>query len=428
MKEKDMIMKDVVVIGSGPAGSCAAIQAARLGADTLLIEKNGICGGTTTVGCLDIPGLFHSPKGQVVAGIGWELVSECAELCGIELPNFHNFDKQCHSRFQPKVDRAIYASLIDEKLVQAGAQILFHAMPARVSYSDGVWNLTICMKEGLREIKTKILIDCTGDANVVGLAGFPIVVPETVQPATLVCRVSGYDPASLDMKTLNGNFKKEVEAGRLKATDAGWDQNNMSVAGWLNSFAFNAPHTPDFNARTSEEKSKLEIEARASLLRLFRFLKKQPGLENLKIDNMASQCGIRETCVIEGEKTITVDDVKSGKVWDDSLCYSYYPIDLHTIDKGGIIIEPLDDEIIPTIPLGALRPKNSQNLLVAGRCVSSDRLANSALRVQASCMAMGQAIGAAAALAVSSKVDVASLDPAKIRATLQQQGAIIPEV
>jgi hypothetical protein len=168
------------------------------------------------------------------------------------------------------------------------------------------------------------------------------------------------------------------------------------------------------NAGDSEGKTKLELEARRGLLRLVRFLRTQPGLENLVIDSVSPECGVRETATIKGDATITADDYRTGRIWEDSLCYAFYPIDLHRSDGDGLGKEPLKEGIVPTVPRGALLPKGAKNLLVAGRCVSSDRLANSGLRVEASCMAMGQAAGALAALSAKEGL-------------LEEHGAIVPD-
>jgi hypothetical protein len=141
---------------------------------------------------------------------------------------------------------------------------------------------------------------------------------------------------------------------------------------------------------------------------------------------MQPETGIRETFRIDGEYQITHEDYISGKVYDDALAYSFYPIDVH--DKHGVEPKHLTEGTFPTVPLRALIPKNSENLLVAGRCVSSDRLANSALRVQASCMAMGQAAGATAALAVQQKTTPLDVSLKGIKETLVDNGAIVPGV
>jgi len=106
------------------------------------------------------------------------------------------------------------------------------------------------------------------------------------------------------------------------------------------------------------------------------------------------------------------------------VCYAFYPVDLHT--PSGVKPKPLARGTVPTIGLRALVPKGSRDIMVAGRCVSSDRLANSGLRVQASCMAMGQAAGAAAALAAQRKTTPIEVPLEDIRELLRHHGAIVP--
>ncbi len=140
--------------------------------------------------------------------------------------------------------------------------------------------------------------------------------------------------------------------------------------------------------------------------------------------HLQPETGFRESYRIEGETEITVDDYTSGRVFEDAVCYAFYPVDLHT--RSGVKPKSLAKGTVPTIPLTALVPKGSRNIIVAGRCVSSDRLANSGLRVQASCMAMGQAAGAAAALAAQSNTTPLEVPLKDIRKTLRKHGAIIP--
>ena len=119
-----------------------------------------------------------------------------------------------------------------------------------------------------------------------------------------------------------------------------------------------------------------------------------------------------------------MNDYTSGRVFDDAISYAFYPVDLHT--KSGVKPKPLKPGTVPTIPLRALIPKGSRNIIVAGRCVSSDRLANSGLRVQASCMGMGQAAGVAAALAAKSGATPLDVPLKEIHALLREHGQIVP--
>ena len=212
-----------------------------------------------------------------------------------------------------------------------------------------------------------------------------------------------------------------VKQGRLLATDF-----NHNIRRFLASGGENAMHVPEADSSTSETHTLTNSRGRQSLLRMMRFLKPLPGFENLRIERLQPETGVRETYRIVGETTVTRDDYVSGRKFPDAVAYSFYPIDLH--DEHGVRPKPLAEGVVPTIPLGALIPKGSRNLMVAGRCLSSDRLANSALRVQASCMAMGQAVGVAAALAARSGRTPLRVPLEEIRRTLAVNGAIVPSL
>jgi len=317
--------------------------------------------------------------------------------------------------------------LCDEMVLESGADILFHTMIADVDETENGVDLSICTKTGLKKIQARIVVDCTGDANVINLANYPLnIYIDDVQPGTLTCIVSGYNPQNVDYDQLNKVFIKAVENGELQYSDAGWNLDNPKLNQWVNYRGVNANHINRINAFNSEGKTHMELEGRKSVLRMFRFLKKQPGFESIKIDFMASECGVRETATIKGESTITLDDYYYGKKWDDAICYSFFPIDLHTSDGSGLEFRQLPKNTIPTIPRSAMLPANSHNLVAAGRIISSDRLANSALRVQASCMATGQAAGAMAAMAAKQELAVNKLDIDEIRTVLKKHKAIIP--
>jgi hypothetical protein len=140
--------------------------------------------------------------------------------------------------------------------------------------------------------------------------------------------------------------------------------------------------------------------------------------------HLQPETGFRESFRIVGETMITVNDYTSGRLFEDAISNAFYPVDLHT--KSGVKPKPLKPGTVPTIPLRALIPKGSRNIIVAGRCLSSDRLANSGLRVQASCMGMGQAAGVAATLAAKSGTTPLEVPLAEIRQTLRDHGQIVP--
>jgi len=419
---------DVIVFGGGAAGIVAAIQAGRAGCRVLLVEKNACLGGVTVNSRISYPGLYHAWGKQVIAGIGWELVLRVVAEGRTKLPDFQDLTVR-PSRHQIPVNPVLYSMIADDMITAAGGELLFHAMPAAVAFdeTDQVWNVTLCLKEGLTPVRTRMLIDCTGDANVVRLAGLPLRIPEANQPATLSFRMGGYDLEKVDRAALKAAFGEAVAAGTLQASDACWRTDQPDPWYLLAGRGGNSNHIPtDSTPMDSVGRSALEVAARRSVYRLVRWFQTQPGLEQLTIEAIALETGVRETATIIGHETITVEDYSSSRVWPESVCYSYYTIDLHGLTSQEWQYRVLPPGTVATIPRGALVPANGRQMLAAGRCVSSDRLANSGLRVQGSCMAMGQAAGAIAAVAVREKVDPMEASFSAVRELLLQHGAILP--
>ncbi len=419
MREKEF---DVAVIGGGPAGICAAVQAARAGAKTLLVEKTGVLGGQITSAGVNYPALFHAHGKQVIAGIGWDLVRATVDLAGEKLADFERDHGGKHWIHHIRVDMALFAALADECVLESGATLLFHTMLGAVERADGGWTLTLCGKEGLHDVTAKMLVDCTGDANAAQLAGCDVVRHEELQPGTIVAHGAGYRFEDLDMGAIESAAAAAIERGEVHIEDFGW--SDPPARAWLGTYGGNRTHVCDIDAETSEGKTEAEIEGRRALMRLYRFFRAQPGLENFHFTCVAPECGIRETVTIRGRKTIALDDYTGGRLWDDAVCYSFYPIDLHL--PHGIKGWALDEGIVPTIPRGAMLPEGVDGVIVAGRCISGDQLANSAYRVQATCMATGQAAGAMAALSAREGCDAERLPMAQIHDLLRQHGAVIP--
>lgn len=413
-------MADVLVIGGGTAGTIAAIQAGRLGAQTILVEAGSQLGGTTTTGGVSYPGLFHAWGKQVIAGIGWELVTSAVELNSDKLPDFTKPTGRQHWKHQVRLCGPLYAALAEEACLKAGVQLRYYEFPTAVEQTSDGWKVRLAGKGTSVEVAAKQLVDCTGNASVVGMIGLRRLREKTTQPGTLMYGLAGYEVGSLDMKALQAKAAAAVKAGALKPTDF-----NNNIAGFVRSGGGNAMHVPDADSCTSETHTATNIRGRQSVLRILRFLKEQPEFAALHIERMQTETGVRETFRIVGEATVTVNDYTRGRVFDDAVAYSFYPIDLHV--EHGVKPEHLKEGVVPTIPLGALIPKGSKNLMVAGRCLSSDRLANSALRVQASCMAMGQAAGVTAALAARTGTTPLSVPLADIRRSLAKHGAIVPK-
>ena len=414
---------DVLVAGAGAAGICAALQAARGGAAVSLVEKNGIAGGTITAGGIPYPGIFHAWGKQVISGIGWELIEKTRRASNDPLPDLCKAVYREHWRYQVQIDPVIYAALCDEAFAAAGVTVKYHTMIGAAEVKDDGVAVTLCGKDGLYPVFAKRLIDCTGDANAAKMAGAELRVAAPCQPGTLSYYATGYDPEKLDLDAIKAAFDAAAARGEVCKEDTGWGSGfNPHV---LFSRGNNSNHIPGINAGDSEGRTKIEIAGRASVLRLYRFLKKQPGLEKLELKLNAAECGVRETRTIVGLATVTAEEYAAGKKYDAAVSYAFYPIDLHDA-KVGLDKRELAPGTVPTVPRGALIPRGTRHLLAAGRILSSDRLANSALRVQATCMATGQAAGALAALSVRLNVPAEQVPMADLRQLLEENQAIVP--
>jgi hypothetical protein len=369
---------DVLVVGGGTAGTIAAIQAGRAGVSVLLVERGSQLGGTMTTGGVAFPGLFDAWGRQIIAGVGWELVKESVELDKGTFPDFSKVPQR-HWQNQVFINQFLYAILAEEKCEKAGVNIAYYEFPHAVTKTADGWQVDCAGFGTMRRVICKQIIDCTGGAEVVGLSGLPRLREEERQPGSFLYMMGEtHDPG-----------RNQIHRLYVHGADS---TNSRTVT----------------TANLTGRKSILE----------------QVRAKGQRLMHLQPETGFRESYRIQGETLITVNDYRSGRKFDDAICYAFYPVDLHT--RKGVKPEPLKRGVVPTIPLSALVPKGGRNIIVAGRCVSSDRLANSGLRVQASCMGMGQAAGAAAALAAKSGTTPLEVPLKEIHDLLRTHGAIIP--
>jgi len=367
---------DVLVIGGGTAGTIAAIQAARAGATTALVERGSQLGGTATVGGVAFPGLFHAWGKKIITGIGWELVSETVATDFGELPDFAVPEPQ-HWKHQVHINQFLYALLAEDKCLRAGVTIVYYEFPLAVEKTTDGWLVETVGPGTRRRITCKQLIDCTGGADVVGMLKGPRLRDEETQPGSMLYKCDdAYRPGH-----------EQLQAVYVHGSDSS----------------------------TSVTRTDANLAGRRAILE---------SIRGKRLTHMQSEVAFRESYRIVGETVITHEDYVSGRLFEDAVCYAFYPVDMHT--RNGVAPKPLAKGVVPTVPLRALVPKSSRDIMVAGRCISSDRLANSGLRVQASCMAMGQAAGATAALAAQRNTTPLNIPLEDIRGLLRRHGAIIP--
>jgi hypothetical protein len=428
---------DVVVVGSGAAGSSATIAAAQSGAETLLIEKLPFLGGNSTA-VLDTFYGFYTPgehARKVVGGIGDDVVAGLRQLGDVvERPN--TYGAGTGITYLAEHLKVVWESLV----TSAGARVLLHAFVQDVAVSDGrISRLTIATKAGLMEVAAKIVIDASGDADVCHHAGFAYEAAGAIAPAQTL--TTTFRVANVDMEKRRGISKDELHVRMAAAAESGAyalprkegsdhitpvDGMVATVMTRIDQMRQNADGTTS-NATDPDVLTAAEMEGRRQALEYVRFLVDQvPGYENASLIALSSQVGLRETRRVAGDYRLTRNDVLTARQFDDQIGLCGAPIEDHHGGSGtGTTWEYLPDGLAVGIPLRTLVPRNGANVLVAGRCFSSEHDAQASVRSMAQCMAMGQAAGTAAALAAGSNNLVRDVAFSALAARLRESGAIV---
>jgi hypothetical protein len=205
---------DILIVGGGTAGTIAAIQAGRTGAQTTLIESGSQLGGCTTTGGVSFPGIFHAWGEQIISGIGWELVLDAVELNGDQLPDFSKIPKS-HWKHQVAVNPAIYVMLAEEKCLEAGVDIRYYETPTSVKFENARWLVESTGKGVKTIISAKQLIDCTGNALIASMAGYKVLREKETQPGSLVYSMGGYDFDQLDLSKIPKRYHRALHQNML---------------------------------------------------------------------------------------------------------------------------------------------------------------------------------------------------------------------
>ena len=240
---------DVAVIGGGTAGTAAAIQAARLGARTLVIESGSQLGGTMTTGGVNFPGLFYAWGKQIISGIGWELVCKTVETHGDSFPDF-TAKNLPHWKYQVKLNEYLYACLAEEAALEAGVNLCYYCFPmeiSRESAGGANWMISVAARDEVFGVRAKQIIDCTGNASAVHLAGFKRIREDEIQPGTLIFGISNYSLEAVDKAALKKAYAAAIKSGELESSDL-W----VGIIGVLKEGGFNSQHTLNANSATSD--------------------------------------------------------------------------------------------------------------------------------------------------------------------------------
>lgn len=446
-KIKDLGKYDVVVIGSGPAGTVASIAAARLGVSTLLVEQYGFLGGLSASG---LPLLtFHTLSGhQIVRGIAQEIIDELKEAggtCGHLIRS-----QDAHAGSMTPIHPDEYKAFLDSKMRKEGVDVLLHAKLADVETENGrVVRALLSLKEGIACVGAGCFVDATGDADLVAFAGGEFEMGREKDGKTQ-SMTTLFSIAGVDQETILHYFPEEVHRGvrpgekkeslyhvkgnlgrwrEAAGTDYPFTDPDHQLWGMVlrdNQLSLNITDIIGKDGTTSQGLTEAEQEGRRQIWRIFNFLKKYvPGFENAFVNHTQIQVGIRETRRIRGVKKVTLDDVVNYRHFDDAITHVGYSIDMHDPDGEGIkiTVQQKHDEYYD-IPYGCLVPEKLDGVLVAGRCVSSEHEAHASCRVMVFCMGMGEAAGYAAAIAAKEDCAPREIDVKRIQEKLKETGAI----
>jgi glycine/D-amino acid oxidase-like deaminating enzyme len=427
---------DVVVVGSGSAGSPAAIAAARTGARTVLLEKLPFLGGNSTA-VLDTFYGFWTPgerPRKIVSGIGDDVVAELRRLGPVvERPNTYGAGTGV-------TYLAEHLKVAWERLVlDAGVTVLLHAFVQEVEVSDGrVVALTVATKAGLRRVEGRVFVDATGDADLCAFAGFGFEQAGELAPAqtlTTTFRMGGVDLArrkSIDKNGLHALMREAAESGEYALPRREGSDHITPTPGVTATVMTRVNHVRRdgeavVNATDPEVLTAAEIEGRRQALEYARFLTDRvPGYEGASLIGLSTQIGLRETRRVHGDARLDRDDVLAARQFDDQVGLCGAPIEDHRGGAGeGTTWEYLPEGSAVGIPLGTLVVRDAVNTLVAGRCFSATHDAHASVRSMAQCMAMGQAAGTAAALALQGGGEVRAVEPAVLRDRLRKDGATL---
>ena len=420
---------DVIVVGAGSAGATAAIAAARNGAKTVLIERFGFLGGTSTQ-VLDTFYGFYTPGEvayKVVGGIPDNVVSALKQRnAAFERPN--TFGAGTGITYDPFVLQVVWEELAQ----QAGVQLLYHTFCTDV-IMDGqrVRGVVIDSKRGLMIITGKVVIDATGDADVCYQAGVPYERAGDIDPAQTL--TTTFRMVNVDVDRAEAFGKKAMWSRMAEAATSGKYVLPRREGSWHRTTQQGVIHAimtrvAEIDGTDPVALTKAEIEGRKQAFDYARFLRDCiPGYENSALSWLNPSIGVRETRRIYGHYRLTRDDCLSARKFEDAIGACGAPIEDHSPGADTAWIY-LPEGMTYDIPYRTLLPKNVQGLLVAGRCFSATHNAHASCRSMAQTMTMGQAVGMAAAMAVRSDTLPEDLYIPELQDNLLAMGAKIGEI
>jgi hypothetical protein len=439
---------DVLVVGGGPAGLGAAIGAADAGAEAVLVERFGFLGGNATAALVMPLMSFHNERKQavigdstrmlptdhgegdpIVAGVLGRLLTRLARTGGAIPPSP---DTGYTVPFDPEQFKLVALDMLDE----AGVQVLHHAFASGCLPLEDGHRVVFETKSGPVVIDARVVIDCTGDGDVAAAAGAPYDVgreeDDLVQPMTLQFRL-------VDVVTQRFAEYVREHPQQWRGVHGLWDLvGEATEMGELDLprediLMFATPHPHEISVNSTRvpglgidvwDLTRAEITTRRQMAQIARFLRTRvPGFEESYVAQSGTTVGVRETRRICGDYQLTGHDVLEARHFPDGIALCAYPVDIHNPQGSGTLLRRLKPGQSYDVPLRSLLPRDIDDLLVAGRCISGTHVAHSSYRIMPVCMATGQAAGVCAALAVRGGTTPRGVPVRDVQKVLREQGA-----
>ena len=429
---------EVVVVGGGPGGHSAAVAAARNGADVILVERYGHLGGMASGGLvLLIPHMSDGTNEQQIAGLCQEWLDRLAVRDAVVMPKKEElgsddkktvdrwfdyspmFVRQGRVRLSANVDTEILKCVLNDMVEEAGVKLLLHCWAARaITDNDTVKGIIFESKAGRQAIAGKVIIDATGDGDLLPSAGADfdrkIASKLRIATAAVVFLLGNVDTKKArDFRHSNQQRYSELMEELVKLGGFPvWQPTALDDVVWVNNWI------PERDILNIEDLTWIEVNVRKKMLLTYDFLKKHvPGFERSFILNTAPQLGTRGSRRVAGEYMVTEKDMRSGTVFEDTVA----------------VCPDLNYNLSPEhphvhIPYRSLVPKKVEGLLVAGRIYSAEDIVQEDFNLIPHCIAIGQAAGTAAAMAVKKGIRPRDMDHSALRESLIDQGVPLPEI
>jgi len=428
---------DVLVIGGGAAGLATAVTSSRQGLRVILVERYGFCGGGAVAGMSGtICGMYEASDNrdarpvQVVHGFLDTFVTAMEQKGGLGPPLRYG------KTFTRVHDPFVWREVADDLLAAAGVEVIYHAMATGVLAEGGekIEGARLFTKQGPMEVRAKVVVDASGDADLVAMAGLPNFIGNDgrVQNPTMIFRLLGVDVDRFVSEYGMDTIMPAEVSERIRKANSGNSCKLPRAKIWLfpttrpgellcNCTRVTGADGRELNTLIADDFTEAEIEGRRQAGEYARFFREYlVGCEKSFINDSGVQVGVRQTRQALGRTVLRNHDVLNGTKFRDGIARSPWPIELHS---GAVPkVEWLLNDFYE-IPFACFVPERGSGLLFAGRCLSAEHEAVASARVTAQCFSYGHAVGHAAALSVKEGVPPGEIEGNYLRDVLNRDGA-----